>query len=91
MGLAGYYRRFIKNFSHISYLITSLQQKGNKFEWTEGCATRFEQLKKFLTNATVLKIADPDKEFMVCIYVCKRGISGVLMQEGQTVCYESRN
>ena len=31
MGLAGYYRRFIKKFSHVAYPITSLQQKGKKF------------------------------------------------------------
>ena len=43
------------------------------------------------TNALVLKITDPDKEFVVCTYAFKRGISGVLMEEGQVVCYESRN
>ena len=41
MGLAGYYRRFIRNFSQISYPITSLQRKGKKLEWTEECATIF--------------------------------------------------
>jgi len=45
MGLTGYYRRFIKNFSRISYPITSLQRQGKKFEWTEECATSFEKLK----------------------------------------------
>ena len=34
MGLVGYYHRFIKKFSWISYPITSLQRKGKKFEWT---------------------------------------------------------
>jgi len=43
-----------------------------------------------LTNALVLKIADPDKEFMVFTNSCKRGLGGFLMQEGQVVCYESR-
>jgi len=47
MGLAGYYRRFIKNFSQISYPTTSLQRKGKKFEWTKECEASFEQLKKF--------------------------------------------
>ena len=42
MGLADYYKRFIRNFSHISYLITLLQRKGKKFEWTEECPTSFE-------------------------------------------------
>jgi len=34
MGLVGYYKRFIRNFSKISHPITSLQRKGKKFEWT---------------------------------------------------------
>ena len=42
MGLAGYYRRFIRNFSHIAYFITSLQRKGKKFEWKEESEARFE-------------------------------------------------
>jgi len=79
MGLEGCYRRFIKNFSQIYYLITSLQRKGKKFEWVEECVNNFEQL---LTNAQVLNIADPDKEFVICIDACKRGLCGVLMQEG---------
>jgi len=37
MGLACYYRRFIRNFSQISYHITSLQSNGKKFEWTKEC------------------------------------------------------
>jgi hypothetical protein len=34
MGLAGYYRRFIKGFSKIGFPIPALQKKGNKFMWT---------------------------------------------------------
>ena len=41
MGLASYYKRFIKNFSRISYPITSLQWKGKNFEWTEECGAFF--------------------------------------------------
>ena len=45
MGLEGYYRRFIRNFSHIAYPITSLQRKGKNFEWIEKCEASFKQLK----------------------------------------------
>jgi len=34
MGISGYYRKFTEGFSRITYPITSLQKKGNKFEWT---------------------------------------------------------
>eukprot|EP00253_Pinus_taeda_P006597 PITA_06597 len=59
------------------------ERKGKKFEWTKECAASFEQLKQLLTNVQVLKILDPDKEFEVCTYACKRGLGGVLVQEGQ--------
>ena len=65
MGLVGYCRRFIRNFSRIYHPITSLQRKGKKFEWTEKCEASFEQLKELLTHAPVLNIVDLDKEFVV--------------------------
>ena len=66
MGLAGYYRRFIEGFSKVAHVITSLQNKGMKFEWTSKCEERFQQLKNLLTSATVLNIADLEKYFVVC-------------------------
>jgi hypothetical protein len=42
MGLEGYYIRFIKGFSKIGYLITSLQKKGLKFIWTTECEESFQ-------------------------------------------------
>jgi hypothetical protein len=90
MGLVGYYRRFIKGFSKIGNPITSLQRKGNKFVWSPECEANFQQLKHLLTNALVLKIADPEKDFLVCTDACKEGLGGVLMQEGKVICYESR-
>lgn len=79
MVLAGYYKRFIKNFSNIGHLITSMQGKGNKFEWTTQCVVSFEQLKQFLMNAPMLRIIDPDKDFLACKDACKEGLDGVLM------------
>ena len=88
MGLAGYYHRFIRNFSQISYPIISLQRKGKKFEWTEECEAVFEHLKHFLTHAPMSKISNMDKEFVICTNACKKGLGGVLMKNGQVVCYE---
>jgi hypothetical protein len=79
MGLAGYYRRFIKGFSKIGFPITSLQKKGFKFNWTSDCEERFQELKYLLTNAHVLNIVDPNKEFLVCTYAYKEELRGVLM------------
>jgi hypothetical protein len=90
MGLAGYYRRFIKGFSKIGCPITALQKKGIKFIWTSKCEERFQELKYLLTHAPVLKIADPDNDFLVCTDACKEGLRGVLMQEGRVIFYTSR-
>ena len=51
---------------------------------------RIEQLKQFITNAPVLRIVDPDKDFLVCTDAYKEGISGVWMQEEKVLCDESR-
>ena len=41
MGITGYYRRFIEGFSRIENPITSLQKKGNKFDWNQKCEESF--------------------------------------------------
>eukprot|EP00253_Pinus_taeda_P006640 PITA_06640 len=50
MGLAGYYRRFVEEFSRVAYPITSLQKKGRIFKWTAECQQSFEQLKHLLPS-----------------------------------------
>jgi hypothetical protein len=90
MGLAGYYRRFIKGFSMIGCPITALQKKGIKFIWTSKCEEIFQELKYLLTHAPVLNIADLDNDFLMCTNAYKEGLGGVLMKEGCVICYASR-
>jgi hypothetical protein len=54
LGLAGYYRRFILNFSKISKPITELLKKGNRYVWSKDCDESFKTLKKLLTTSLVL-------------------------------------
>jgi hypothetical protein len=54
LGLAGYYRWFIPNFSKIMKSITELLKKGNKYLWSEACDEAFKHLKKLLTALPVL-------------------------------------
>jgi hypothetical protein len=82
MGLAGYYKRFIVGFSKITHPITSLEKKRIKFEWTTECEENFNLLKELLTSAPILKIVDPNENFVVCIDACKEGLGGVLTQNG---------
>ena len=81
MGLAGYYRRFIEGFSKFAHAITSLQNKGMKFEWTSRCEESFQRLKNILTSAPILKVADPEKYFVVCTDACGQGLGGVLCKK----------
>jgi hypothetical protein len=90
MGLACYYRIFIEGFSKIAHSITSLQKKGVKFQWTLDCEKSFQHLKKLLTSAPILRIADPNEDFIVCIDAFKEGLGGVVSQNGCVICYESR-
>ena len=65
LGLAGYYRRFIENFSKIAKPMTELLKKDNKFKWTEECEASFEELKKRLVTAPVLILPDQRKDYQV--------------------------
>ena len=90
MGITVYYQRFIEGFSRIENPITSLQKEGNKFDWNKKSEERFKKLKTLLTSAPILRIADPNKEFVVCTDACNDGLGGVVTQEGHVIAYESR-
>ena len=65
LGLAGYYRRFVENFSKIARPLTQTLKKNTKFTWTTECQTAFEELKKKLTTAPVLTLPTDTEEFTV--------------------------
>src|SRR3954464_12919967 len=90
LGLAGYYRRFIENFSKIAKPMTELLKKDTKFNWTEECEASFQELKKRLVTAPVLILPNIRKDFQVYCDASRQGLGGVLMQEGKVVCYTSR-
>jgi hypothetical protein len=90
LGLAGYYRRFIPNFSKIAKTITELLKKGNKYVWCKACDDAFQTLKKLLTTSPVLAQPDIIKPFDAYCDASGTGLGGVLMQEGQVISYVSR-
>jgi hypothetical protein len=63
LGLARYYRRFIKGFSKISKPMIELLEKGKTFEWTPRHEASFQELKKRLTTTPVLTMPDMKKSF----------------------------
>ncbi|WVZ89582.1 hypothetical protein U9M48_035963 [Paspalum notatum var. saurae] len=89
LGLAGYYRRFIKDFSKIAKPMTSLTKKDAKFLWDSKCEEALQSLKKSLTLALVLAQPDVTKPFDVYCDASGHGLGCVLMQEGRVIAYAS--
>ena len=58
LGNAGFYRRFIKDFSHIARPLTSLLAKDAPFDFTDECFTAFHTLKKALISAPIIQPPD---------------------------------
>jgi hypothetical protein len=90
LGLAGYYRRFIPDFSKIAKPMTRLLQKDEKYKWTLECETAFHTLRTLLTTAPVLAQPDIEKPFDVFCDALGIGLGCVLMQEGRVIAYASR-
>jgi hypothetical protein len=82
LGLTGYYRWFIPNFSKIVKPITEFLKKGNKYLWSEACDEAFEHLKKLLITSPMLAQPNTTKPFDVYCDASGTGLGGILMQEG---------
>jgi hypothetical protein len=85
LGLAGYYRRFIPDFSKLVKPITSLLKNETKFNWSSECNEAFEKLKILLTTAPVLAQPDINKPFDLYYDASGSGLGCVLMQEGRVI------
>ncbi|GJR37159.1 putative nucleotidyltransferase, ribonuclease H [Tanacetum coccineum] len=68
VGLDGYYRRFIENFSKIAKSLTILTQKCKTFDWVEEQELSFQTLKDKLCNAHVLALPDGPEDFVLKIH-----------------------
>ncbi|WVZ76881.1 LOW QUALITY PROTEIN: hypothetical protein U9M48_024803 [Paspalum notatum var. saurae] len=90
LGLAGYYRRFIENFSRIAKPMTSLLEKDADFRWANAQQAAFDELKRRLTTAPVLTLSDQQKKFIVYCDASRDGLGCVLMQKGKVIGYASR-
>ncbi|GJX39293.1 putative reverse transcriptase domain-containing protein [Tanacetum coccineum] len=90
LGLAGYYRHFIANFSKIAKPLTSLTQKNQKYEWGEKEEEAFQTLKNNLCDAPILSLPDGVEDFVVYCDASNQGLGCVLMQRGKVIAYASR-
>jgi hypothetical protein len=89
LGLAGYYRRFIPDFSKIAKPMTELLKKGVKFFWNEKCEEAFHTLRAHLTTAPVLTQPDNSKPFDIYCDASGIGLGCVLMQNNRVIAYAS--
>ena len=85
LGLSNYYRKFIDNLLRIDCPMTTFQKKANKFLWTTKCEESFQKIKKKLMTAPILRIGDPDGDFVVCIVASKECLKGFLLQTDYTI------
>ena len=94
LGLARYYRRFIKNFAKIAAPLTNLTKKNHPFAWSLREGEAFNKLKTVLQNAPVLQLADQQKDYIVTTDASDYAMGAVLSQvwdDGEhPIAFESR-
>jgi hypothetical protein len=86
LGLAGFYRRFVKDFSIIAAPLNELTKKGVPFNWGKVQENYFNMLKDKLTHAPLLQLPNFNKTFELECDASGIGLVGVLLQEGKTCC-----
>ena len=81
LGLASYYRRFIKGFAEIASPLHRITEKESKFIWTGECQNSFDRLRKILSSEDgVLILPDLSQEFRLETDACNVGLGAVLSQ-----------
>ena len=93
LGLASYYRRYIRNFANIAAPLHQLTQKSIQFLWNQECEQAFSTLKQYLVQSPVLTFPDfssTAKPFVLQTDTSSLGIGAVLEQDGKVVAYASR-
>ena len=94
LGLASFYRCFVRGFSQIARPLTELTKKEGDLTWGAQQRKAFEQLKMALVTAPVLRLPDFDREFIVITDASQVSVGGILTQDfgngPQPIAYESK-
>jgi len=94
LGLASYYRCFVRNFAAIAKPLYKLTERGHKFHWTKECSEAFAALKHRLITTPILSCPDYSQQFILDTDASQEGIGAVLSQrhgnEEVVVAYASR-
>nr|GEW51984.1 retrotransposon protein, putative, Ty3-gypsy subclass [Tanacetum cinerariifolium] len=89
LGLACYYRRFIKGFSKIAKSMTKLTQKNVKFDWGEKEVPAFQLIKQKLCSAPILSLPKGSENFIVYCDASHKGLGSMLMQNKKVIACAS--
>ena len=94
LGLASYYRRFVRGFSEMARPLTALTRAGVEWEWSTPQHQAFNRLKLALTTAPVLKLPDFERQFVVTTDASDAAVGAILEQDFgnglQPVAFSSR-
>ena len=95
LGLASYYRRFVKDFAALAKPLHKLCEKKVKFRWDEDCESAFQKLKEKLVSAPILAYPKVGEPYILDTDACDTAIGGVLSQlyDGQerVIAYYSKS
>ena len=87
LGHAGFYRRFIKDFSKLARPLCELLVKDDKFIWDDRCQRSFEELKLFLTTAPILRAPNWQLPFEVMCDASDFSVGAILGQRENEKSY----
>jgi hypothetical protein len=79
LGLAGFYRRFVEDFSTIATPLNEFTKKGVSFSWGTQQQNAFDMLKNKLTHAPLLQLPDFNETFELQCDASGVGLGGVLL------------
>ena len=94
-GLAGYYRRYVKNFAAIAGPLHTLTRKDAVFHWSPDCQTAFDRLKTLLTTSPITAFPDFSQVFRLYTDASTAGLGAILAQvrdgKERIICCASRS
>ena len=97
LGMTNYLKRFIPNYSTITYPLRRLTQKDVKYEWNQECENAFQSLKTSLSEDSCISYFDESKETLIYCDASPVGISAILLQrtknknDTKVIAYSSRS
>jgi hypothetical protein len=90
LGLAGYYRKFVRHFAVITQPLTALLKKGSLFVWSLEQESSFLAVKAALCAAPVLALPNFNHTFCIETDACRNGVGAVLLQQGHPLAFISK-